>query len=145
MSPVANLKNTFTWKKPEPVDCDAPATGSPAAVTINDDDRTRIEGQGEHAAPAPAPMARMDAYPHDAHVSPADHRCTPTNRSNQPAFPVEHRKFGNPAPLGLFGFAATTLMLGLYYVQTRHITVVRTPVFACHLAEFRLFCVCSPI
>ncbi|CAE6466233.1 unnamed protein product [Rhizoctonia solani] len=39
------------------------------------------------------------------------------------AFPVYHRKLGNPAPLGLISFAATTLMLSLYNIRTRHITV----------------------
>jgi succinate-acetate transporter protein len=105
MSPtIENLKNTFTWKKPEPIDCEEESSsGSPVARTINDDDRTRIEGQ-ERAAPAPVHARRTE---HDAH----------------PAFPVEHRKFGNPAPLGLFGFASTTLMLGLYYANARDITV----------------------
>ncbi|QRW05824.1 glyoxylate pathway regulator [Ceratobasidium sp. AG-Ba] len=41
----------------------------------------------------------------------------------QRAFPVYHRKLGNPAPLGLISFAATTLILSLYNIQTRHITV----------------------
>ncbi|CAE6480646.1 unnamed protein product [Rhizoctonia solani] len=107
MSPTfENLKNTFVWKKPEPVDCDAeegPSSSSPVARTINDDDSTRIEGQ-ERTGPA-LPVVRPNTY--DAH----------------PAFPVEHRKFGNPAPLGMFGFAATTLMLGLYYTNARDITV----------------------
>ncbi|KAG8738024.1 hypothetical protein FRC12_016943 [Ceratobasidium sp. 428] len=83
----------------EDVQCDA----ENEQQVINDDDRTQIEGRTGNAPPPPAPVH----HHHDDH----------------PAFPVEHRKFGNPAPLGLFGFAATTLMLGLYYVQTRHITV----------------------
>lgn len=33
------------------------------------------------------------------------------------------RKIANPAPLGLFAFALTTLVLSLYNVQARHITV----------------------
>ncbi|KAG8741780.1 hypothetical protein FRC10_002447 [Ceratobasidium sp. 414] len=41
----------------------------------------------------------------------------------QPAFPVYHRKLGNPAPLGLFGFASTTLILSLYNAGARDITV----------------------
>ncbi|KAH9963646.1 GPR1/FUN34/yaaH family-domain-containing protein [Russula dissimulans] len=32
-------------------------------------------------------------------------------------------KVGNPAPLGLFAFASTTLVLSLYNVHARHITV----------------------
>ncbi|KDE03597.1 hypothetical protein MVLG_05932 [Microbotryum lychnidis-dioicae p1A1 Lamole] len=37
----------------------------------------------------------------------------------QPAFPVYHRKFANPAPLGLCGFALTTFMLSLINVGAR--------------------------
>ncbi|KAH9811210.1 GPR1/FUN34/yaaH family-domain-containing protein [Melampsora americana] len=33
-----------------------------------------------------------------------------------------HRKFANPAPLGLCGFAATTFLLSLFNVQSRGIT-----------------------
>ncbi|CAE6435663.1 unnamed protein product [Rhizoctonia solani] len=40
----------------------------------------------------------------------------------QRAFPVYHRKLGNPAPLGLFGFASTTLILSLYNAGARGIT-----------------------
>ncbi len=43
--------------------------------------------------------------------------------SSQPAFPVYHRKFANPAPLGLFGFAATTFVLSMYNVKARGVTV----------------------
>lgn len=35
---------------------------------------------------------------------------------------VNHRKFANPAPLGLCGFAATTFLLSLFNVQSRGIT-----------------------
>ncbi|TYJ54100.1 hypothetical protein B9479_005286 [Cryptococcus floricola] len=43
--------------------------------------------------------------------------------NSQPAFPVFHRKFGNPAPLGLLSFAATTFLLSLLNIGTRGITV----------------------
>ena len=33
--------------------------------------------------------------------------------------PTDHRKFANPAPLGLCGFALTTFVLGLINVGTR--------------------------
>ncbi|PWN27507.1 hypothetical protein BDZ90DRAFT_252773 [Jaminaea rosea] len=56
----------------------------------------------------------------------------PTNRavtpgghpldSTQPAFPVYHRKFANPAPLGLMAFAATTFVLSMYNVQARGVS-----------------------
>jgi len=42
--------------------------------------------------------------------------------NSQPAFPVFHRKFANPAPLGLLGFGATTFILSMYNVQARGIT-----------------------
>jgi succinate-acetate transporter protein len=45
-----------------------------------------------------------------------------TLTNGQPGFPVYHRKFGNPAPLGLFSFASTTLILSLYNVSARGIT-----------------------
>lgn len=35
---------------------------------------------------------------------------------------VFHRKFANPAPLGLLGFGATTFILSMYNVQARGIT-----------------------
>jgi len=42
--------------------------------------------------------------------------------TSQPAFPVYHRKFANPAPLGLMAFGATTFVLSMYNVQARGIT-----------------------
>ncbi|KAG9092958.1 hypothetical protein FRC06_011730 [Ceratobasidium sp. 370] len=39
------------------------------------------------------------------------------------AFPVYHRKLGNPTPLGLFSFASTTLILSLYNAGARDINV----------------------
>ncbi|KAB5589245.1 BIR domain-containing protein [Ceratobasidium theobromae] len=41
----------------------------------------------------------------------------------QRAFPVYHRKLGNPAPLGLLSFATTTLILSLYNIGARGISV----------------------
>ncbi|TXT08742.1 hypothetical protein VHUM_02870 [Vanrija humicola] len=41
--------------------------------------------------------------------------------ATQPAFPVYHRKFGNPAPLGLMAFGGTTFVLSLYNYQVRGI------------------------
>lgn len=42
--------------------------------------------------------------------------------NSQPAFPVFHRKFANPAPLGLMAFGATTFVLSMFNVQARGIT-----------------------
>jgi len=36
--------------------------------------------------------------------------------------PTTHRKFANPAPLGLSAFALTTFVLSLINVQTRNVT-----------------------
>ncbi|GAA5991528.1 hypothetical protein JCM10908_005746 [Rhodotorula pacifica] len=52
-------------------------------------------------------------------ITPGGH---PLDRS-QPAFPVSHRRFANPAPLGLCGFALTTFMLSLINLSTRGVTV----------------------
>ncbi|WWC64137.1 uncharacterized protein I303_106745 [Kwoniella dejecticola CBS 10117] len=57
------------------------------------------------------PMARF--------ITPGGH---PVDTS-QPAFPVFHRKFANPAPLGLLAFAGTTLLLSFFNVSTRGVTV----------------------
>ncbi|MCO5565799.1 hypothetical protein L7F22_019474 [Adiantum nelumboides] len=43
--------------------------------------------------------------------------------TSQPAFPVYHRKFANPAPLGLLAFAGTTFMLSLFNVGARGVTI----------------------
>ncbi|GAA6059168.1 hypothetical protein JCM10212_005513 [Sporobolomyces blumeae] len=52
-------------------------------------------------------------------VTPGGH---PLDRT-QPAFPTYHRRFANPAPLGLCGFALTTFMLSLINVSARGVTV----------------------
>ncbi|WVR09132.1 hypothetical protein IAU60_006194 [Kwoniella sp. DSM 27419] len=43
--------------------------------------------------------------------------------ASQPAFPVYHRKFGNPAPLGLISFGGTTFLLSLFNISTRGVAV----------------------
>jgi len=43
--------------------------------------------------------------------------------TSQPAFPVYHRRFANPAPLGLLGFAGTTFVLSLINAHARSVTV----------------------
>jgi len=52
-------------------------------------------------------------------VTPGGHTLDQT----QPAFPIYHRKFANPAPLGLCAFAATTFVLSLINVQARGVTI----------------------
>lgn len=43
--------------------------------------------------------------------------------TSQPAFPVYHRKFANPAPLGLLAFAGTTFMLSLFNIGARGVAI----------------------
>jgi len=50
------------------------------------------------------------------------HAVTPGGHAmdnSQPAFPVYHRRFANPAPLGLAAFATTTFVLSMCNVNTR--------------------------
>lgn len=42
--------------------------------------------------------------------------------NSQPAFPVYHRKFANPSPLGLMSFATTTFVLSMFNVSARGVT-----------------------
>lgn len=51
-------------------------------------------------------------------VTPGGHPMDPT----QPGFPVFHRKFANPAPLGLMAFATTTFVLSFFNTGSRGIT-----------------------
>ncbi|GAA5853190.1 hypothetical protein JCM5353_002797 [Sporobolomyces roseus] len=52
-------------------------------------------------------------------ITPGGH---PLDRS-QPAFPTYHRRFANPAPLGLSAFGLTTFMLSLINLSTRGVVV----------------------
>lgn len=51
-------------------------------------------------------------------ITPGGHPFEPT----QPGFPVFHRKFANPAPLGLLSFACTTFVLSFYNTGSRGIS-----------------------
>jgi len=69
---------------------------------------------------SPAYMSQEGGAPLNLrNVTPGGH---PLDRS-QPAFPTYHRRFANPAPLGLCGFALTTFMLSLINMSTRGVTV----------------------
>jgi len=60
------------------------------------------------------------------HGHPLNHSVTPGGHpidNSQPAFPVFHRKFANPAPLGLSAFALTTFFLSMVNVQARGVTI----------------------
>ncbi|GAA5849689.1 hypothetical protein JCM9279_001980 [Rhodotorula babjevae] len=73
-----------------------------------------------NAAATPAYLSQEGGAPLNLrNVTPGGH---PLDRS-QPAFPVYHRRFANPAPLGLCGFALTTFMLSLINMGTRGVTV----------------------
>lgn len=52
-------------------------------------------------------------------VTPGGHAFDPS----QPGFPVFHRKFANPAPLGLMAFATTTFVLSFYNTGARGIAI----------------------
>ncbi|KAL7416930.1 GPR1/FUN34/yaaH family-domain-containing protein [Mrakia frigida] len=51
--------------------------------------------------------------------------------TSQPSFPVYHRKFGNPSPLGLFAFAFTTFVLSWYNAGIRGIKTPNVVVSMC--------------
>ncbi|KNG82983.1 hypothetical protein ANOM_009113 [Aspergillus nomiae NRRL 13137] len=59
-----------------------------------------------------------------AHVNTAEAQLRPFGGEFQPGLykSVEHRKFGNPAPLGLSAFALTTFVLSLINMGTRDIS-----------------------
>jgi len=46
----------------------------------------------------------------------------------QPAFPLYHRRIGNPAPLGLLSFAGATFILSMFNIQADGITVTNAVV-----------------
>ncbi|GMF78543.1 unnamed protein product [Aspergillus oryzae] len=58
-----------------------------------------------------------------AHVNTAEAQLRPFGGEFQPGLykSVEHRKFGNPAPLGLSAFALTTFVLSAINMGTRDI------------------------
>lgn len=58
----------------------------------------------------------MTAHEHDIH-----HQRTVD--SAQPALPITHRRFANPAPLGLFAFATSLMLISLFGVGARGATV----------------------
>lgn len=60
--------------------------------------------------PGGHPLDRVSFF---CQISPTLHTLTfsLTFLQSQPAFPTYHRRFANPAPLGLCGFALTTFML----------------------------------
>ncbi|KAH7313490.1 GPR1/FUN34/yaaH family-domain-containing protein [Stachybotrys elegans] len=62
-----------------------------------------------------------DGYSHPSHDHSYAHHTSHTPAIPQPEQwrPYEHRKFGNPAPLGLSAFALTTFVLGLINMGAR--------------------------
>lgn len=43
------------------------------------------------------------------------------NDTSQPALPTVHRRFANPAPLGLYSFATGVFLISIFGLQTRGI------------------------
>ncbi|EJT99133.1 hypothetical protein DACRYDRAFT_24182 [Dacryopinax primogenitus] len=64
-----------------------------------------------------------DAGPANAHLYNGANLGRTLTTETQPAFPIYHRRLGNPAPLGLWSFASTTLLLSLVNVSARNVTV----------------------
>ncbi|KAK4702368.1 uncharacterized protein P7C70_g3857, partial [Phenoliferia sp. Uapishka_3] len=71
----------------------------------------------------------ISLFPPLANITPGGHPLD----STQPAFPVYHRRFANPAPLGLSAFALTTFVLSLVNVGAHGVT---TPNVVVGLALF---------
>ncbi|KAL7410254.1 GPR1/FUN34/yaaH family-domain-containing protein [Mrakia frigida] len=63
-------------------------------------------------------IGQYEAGPLRPMVTPHGH---PVDTS-QPGFPVYHRKFADPAPLGLFSFGITTFVNSMYVLNARGIT-----------------------
>ena len=93
---------------------------------------------GQHGAPLSQNQTNMTAEEHHTAqqaarfgYGPLAHQNT-TDSARLPAFggefqpglykPVENRKFGNPAPLGLCAFALTTFVLSLINLGARGLT-----------------------
>jgi len=76
-----------------------------------DAEKGHLNGNGAHHDHGYGAPARRD-------ITPGGH----TVDNSQPAFPVYHRRFANPAPLGLCAFALTTFVLSLVNVQARGVT-----------------------
>ncbi|GAA5920522.1 hypothetical protein JCM1841_003464 [Sporobolomyces salmonicolor] len=71
-------------------------------------------------AGAPAYESREGGAPFNMrNITPGGH----TLDTSQPAFPTYHRRFANPAPLGLSAFALTTFLLSLINVGARGVSV----------------------
>ncbi|KEI39545.1 uncharacterized protein L969DRAFT_49244 [Mixia osmundae IAM 14324] len=70
-----------------------------------------------HHSPTGAPTASGGQYGGQLNrgITPGGHAID----SSQPAFPVYHRRFANPAPLGLLAFAVTTFILSLLNVGAK--------------------------
>jgi len=71
-----------------------------------------------------APLGGTTSNEQTLHNQRISHAVTPGGHpvdTTQPGFPVFHRRIANPAPLGLFSFASTTLVLSLFNVSTRGI------------------------
>ncbi|WOO78447.1 Ammonia transport outward protein 2 [Vanrija pseudolonga] len=87
------------------------------------------QSESESSAPVylGAGNAEKGAAGHiERHITPGGH---PVDYS-QPGIPVEHRKYGNPIPLGLITFAVDFFLVGLYVLGARDVqsTAIVIPV-----------------
>lgn len=80
------------------------------------------------------PPSKIDRSTQHYEVQPLSRALTPGGHpldTSQPSFPVYHRKFGNPSPLGLFAFALTTFVLSWYNAGVRGIKTPNVVVSMC--------------
>ncbi|KAK4705959.1 uncharacterized protein P7C70_g242, partial [Phenoliferia sp. Uapishka_3] len=84
----------------------APVNPSSATTAVNP---STADSKAEYGAPLNS----------GRNITPGGH---PLDQS-QPGYPVYHRKFANPAPLGLISFAGTTLLLSFFNTNTHGVTV----------------------
>jgi len=98
------------------------ANNESAASTLNHEKISQNMSHEEHQAAKAA--ARFGYGPLAQQRTSDGARLAAFGGEFQPGLykPVEGRKFGNPAPLGLCAFALTTFVLGLINCGTRHIT-----------------------
>ncbi|GAA5856396.1 hypothetical protein JCM8547_008725 [Rhodosporidiobolus lusitaniae] len=82
-----------------------------------------VEKGVAHGTPSTAGSVAPNYTSHEGGAPFHLRNVTPGGHPSQPAFPIFHRRFANPAPLGLCGFALTTFMLSLINVGARGVSV----------------------
>ena len=109
----ASCSQPMTTAVPRPTTFPTPALFSSLSASLAQTITTSTMSNEDH----PKEGVSYNGVPIQRAVTPGGH----IQDTSQPAFPVYHRKFANPAPLGLFGFAATTWVLSMFNVSARGI------------------------